>query len=628
VTGRSPEPMLGHGRHHEKVPRDLAPNLRFRASLWDECLASATARRLVTRACEEDILFWINVFGWQTNPDNFDAEDGPFITFPFQEDALLGTIRWQILERRPVIWEKSRKQGGTFLALFKSIWLALFHHRKRSLWMSHMKEAVEKSGDEDTLFGKIQFILSHLPSWMTEGIEKLGGIFAFSRTKSQVAGTSTTVRSGVGGRVTEMNLDEFSKYNNPEAILGQTRDTGPPLLIGTHYGVGGLWYDLCKDPLAKKFVFHWSKSPMYNRGLYRSDPKLKPHERGVLLDSPPPDGYPFVTDGSPHGGPFPGLRSPYYDELCRTRSKREIAMHWDIDPAGASHQFFDPELVRDLVLKYAREPDFRGDVSYDPDGTFHSLRRDPSGPLKLWLTLLPGCESTGRYVVPSEYKLGADVGAGTGATPTCFSVGDAVTGKKVAEWASARLTPENAVPVAIALCHLFSSPGGLPAKLIFDATGQAGAGFKKALKESSFRHVWLYKGDELGLNTQTTDQMGWYSNGANKYLLLSKYESALRQGHLVNPSEEAVKECLAFEKTATTIEHGTSLRSENPDAGRVNHSDLTIADALMWKLMEEAGAARSPKDRAEAAGGDYPPDSLGDLLAWAEAGQRKSPFRR
>jgi hypothetical protein len=44
--------------------------------------------------------------------------------------------------------------------------------------------------------------------------------------------------------------------------------------------------------------------------------------------------------------------------------------------------------------------------------------------------------------------------------------------------------------------------------------------------------------------------------------------------------------------------------------------------------MEEAGAAKSPKDRAEDAGGDYPPDSLGDLLAWAEAGQRKSPFRR
>lgn len=628
--------MLGHGRHNEKVPRTTLANLRFRASIWDECMSSGLTRRLVTKACEEDVLFWINVFGWQTNPENLGEEDGPFITFPFQEEAILNTIRWQIVERRRVIWEKSRKQGGTFLALFKSIWLALFHDRKRSLWMSHTKEAVEKSGDEDTLFGKIEFILSRLPSWMTGNypekgkvIEKRGGVYSFAAHRSQIVGTSTTVRSGVGGRVTEINLDEFSKYTSAEAILGQTRDTGPPLLIGTHYGVGGLFYDLCKTPDSLKCVMHWSKNPMYNRGLYNSDPKLKPHERAVLPESPPPEGYPYITDGSPHGGPFPGLRSPYYDELSRDRSRREIAMHWDIDPASASHQFFDAQLIRDLVLRFSRDPEWVGDVDFAPDGKLHGLRPNPTGSLKLWFKPLPGSDQTQRYLVPSVYKVGIDVGAGTGATPTCMSIGDALANRKVAEWKCATLSPERVVPVAIAICHLFTSPNGDPAQQIFDATGQSGSGYQKALKESGFRNCWMYKGNELGLNPVSSDKLGWYSTGQNKYLLLARYESALRKGLLVNPSEEALKECLAFEKTGSTIEHGHSLRSENPDEGRDNHSDMAIADALMWKLLEEAGAAREPQDRQkDIRTGDYAYGTLGELLQWANEQDRKNPFRR
>lgn len=619
--------MLGHGRHHEKVPRDTLLNLKFRKAVWEDCRTSSQSRRLVTRACEEDVLFWINVFGWQTNPENLGEEDGPFITFPFQEDAILETIRLQVVERKPVVWEKSRKQGGTFLALFKSIWLNLFHLRKRSLWMSHMKEAVEKSGDEDTLFGKIRFILSHMPSWMTQGIEKLGGVYAFSRTKSQIVGTSTTVRSGVGGRVTEANLDEVSKYNNPEAIVGQIKDTGPALMIGTHYGVGGLFYELCRSPVTHKFVFHWSRNPMYNRGLYRSDPKLRPHERAVLPDSPPPEGYPYITDGSPHGGPFPGLRSPYYDELCRDRSKREIAMHWDIDPAGASHQFFDAELIRDLIRKHGRDPDFSGDVDHDPEGKFCGLRINAHGALKLWMKPLPGCFQTNRYVIPSNYKVGADISGGVGATPTCFSVGDVLSNRKVAEWASAGYTPEHAVPVASAICRMFASANGEPAQLIFDATGSAGSQFSDALKKSNFRNIWMYR-HELGLNVRVSDKFGWFSTGHNKAILLAAYESALRKGLLINPSEVALKECLAFEKTGTTIEHGHSLRSENPDEGKSSHSDITIADALMWKLMEEAGAAKDPEERAKEAGDDYPPDSLGGMLAAEAEGARKNPFRK
>lgn len=606
--------MIYNAGYHEFVPRDLEGNLAFRLLVWDECAKSQLTRELVMKACQDDILFWVNCFGWQTNPEKLDEEDGPFITFPFQEEAILGTIQKNVLERELVLWEKSRKQGGTFMALFIDIWLNLFHRRKRSLLISHKEEAVEKSGDEDTLFGKIDFILDHLPSWMRGGIKavKKSGVYPFPKTKSQIAGVSTTIRSGVGGRATRVLLDEFSKYNNGEAILGQLRDTGPGHLVATHYGVGGTWYDLCKRPDVTKFVLHWSKNPMYNRGLYRSDPSLKPHERIVDPLNPPPEGYPFVTDGSPKGGPCPGLRSPYYDRVCSGRTVREVAIHWDIDPAGAATAFFDHNELRDYIFKYSRDPVWVGEIGVNPDGSINSLTKRENGPLKLWVMPDEKAQRTGQWIRPSLFKLGGDISAGTGATPTCFAGGDAMTGRKILEYQNAHLTPERMAPIGVALCGLLSSPSGDRAQMIWDATGPTGETFGRAVLELGFRNVWFYR-DEFKLNQKTSNSPGWHASPAGKRSLLERYRDALRTGKLTNPSESALKECLAFEYSKTGgIEHGESLRTEDPSAGRVNHSDQAIADALMWKLMEEAGAKKSPEERMQAEG--YPPLSLGWMM--------------
>lgn len=593
--------MLVKAEYYKLVPTDLVGNLRFRQSLLRECMRSARARYLVMKACEQDPIFFINVFCWQTNPNMVGEEDGPFICRDFQRKAILQTIQWNIIERQLVLWEKSRMQGGTYMALFIDLWLTLFHRRKRALLMSHTEKAVERADDEDTLFGKIDFIISHLPSWMQDGLPRKKGVYRFGGSRSQIVGSATTLRTGVGGRATTVTGDEVSKWDNAGDILSQLKDTGPVLAIGTHYGVGGKWWDLCNDPMVHKIVLHWSENSMYNRGLYRSSPHLKPHERVVdPVNNPLPPDYPMVTDGTPHGGPFPGIRSIYYDMLRKTRPAREVAMHWDIDPAGASRQVFEQHLIRDLISKYAKEPIWRGEIIYNPVGHFQGLRPHPNGPLKLWLPFIPHHEYTGKWVQPSAYKVGGDIGAGTNATPSCLSGGDALTGKKVLEYAFAQppqARPANFARIASAICELLSDSDGTPAQLVWDRTGPTGETFGNALIEIGFRHFWYWR-DLFALNPKVSDTPGWFASNESKKLLFEEYEEGLRTGNLTNPSESSLKETLKFEYTKTgTIEHGEAVRSEDPTAGRMNHSDQVYADALMWMLMKDVSVELDEEDQ-------------------------------
>lgn len=630
--------MLSPGQFWKLVPTDVAENLRFRKSLNAECLRSARARELVRHACKTDAVFFVNAFCWQTNPNMLGAEDGPFICFDFQREALLDTIRWNVEERQLVLWEKSRMQGGTYLALFKDVWLTLFHRRKRSLLMSHTEKAVETSDDEDTLLGKVDFVIEHLPSWMQDGLPRKKGVVRMRRTKSQIVGTSTTNRTGVGGRATTVTGDEVSKWQNAETVLGTLKYTGPVLAIGTHYGVGGKFYEMTRDPLVRKIVLHWSMNPMYNRGLYRSAPHLKPHERVVDPENNPlPPDYPVVTDGSPHGGPFPGLRSVYYDKLAREVSSRELAMHWDIDPAGAGRQVFSPHLIRDLAGKCVK-PDFEGDVVTDPSGRFSGLREAKGGPLRIWGKFLPHHQQTGRWMPASVYKVGGDIGAGTGATPSCLSGGDALTGKKVMEYAwghPPQARPANFARIASALCHMLSDSEGNPAQLVWDRGGPTGETFGHAIMELGFRHFWYWR-DLFALNPKISDVPGWFGNDGNaRKKLFEDYEEGLRTGRYFNPSENALKETLAFEYDRTgKVEHGEAIRSEDPTAGRLNHSDMAYADGLSWMLMHEYSRDLDEIERGlQTEEAELVASGVGLPMSWIEEhcggyADARDPFRR
>lgn len=613
--------MLSPGQHYRKVPKDPRRNLEYRRDLLRRAARDPRGQDALREACRSDCLFWINSFVFQVNPrKKGGGEVGPFVTWPVQDKLILWILD-HVERDRDALIEKSREVGASWCNLLVKDWLSLFHRWQKFLCLSHTEDAVDKAGDMDSLFEKVAFIHSMLPGWMKEGVKRRRLGFTFP-SKSSITGQASTERSGVGGRATAVFLDEFAKQRDDWHILGQTADTGPRIFNSTHYGTGTAFYDLCTRAdrgEIDRFILHWSHHPDKGKGLYRWDQKEK---RVQVLDQAYtfPTDYHFVMDGSPHGGPFPGLRSPWYDAECvRRKDSRNIAMHLDIDPKGATSQAYEPAIIRELIEEYACAPGWRGDLRYDRETADPlDLAQAPGGPLELWVRPLHD-----GSMPPARYVVGGDLSLGTGATPSCLSVFNADRGEKVGQYTNSKVDPKECARVAVALCRLFKTQDGGPAKLIWEMQGP-GLLFGQQILDLGFRHIYYRTTEQPHtLGVKVSDRPGWVPTPDSKRLLHEEYRSALYSRSFINRSEAALEECLEFCYTerGDTIEHG-QLNTDDPTSARVNHGDHVVADALCWK---EGKGLRVRAKRAE----DETP--LPGTLAWrrmlaAHEARQKRPW--
>lgn len=612
--------MLSPETYHKIVPRDPVKNARFRRSLLDQCEHDPVAQALVLDACRLDITFWVNCFAYQYNPRRVGDEVGPFVLWEFQERVLRRTMSRLFDLGRGDIWEKSREMGATWLALLMDDWLCLFHDRKKVLVISHSEDAVWRPDDPDSLFWKVQFVHAHLPSWMLREVGEKKLSFAYRSTDSYMNGAANTTRSGVGGRATNLLLDEFSKHQQADEILSQTADTGPRLFIGTHYGVGTAFYRMTSRPDAHKEVMHWSEHPEKQLGKYRSTPGLADRERPCDPRFEYPPDFDFVRDGSPTGGPFPGIRSVWYDAEVEARLKeggtqRDIAMHLDIDAQGATHQFFDALRVKHLVQSTARDPNRTCDPRIDADAAeILELVDSDDGRLALWCHL----DYLGRPPA-GFYAVGCDLAAGTGATPTCFSAFNWL-GEKVAAYVDPHIEPSDAAPLAVALCKLFADHDGGPALLVWENPGP-GLKFGQTVLGLGFRHVFRKPKDEFVTVKESSERAGWWNNPQSSRLLLENYRAALYSRDCTNRCKTALEECLDFVYAGNTVEHAAAQRKDDPSGARENHGDRVYADALAWLGVKDRVARGTEPEERKAA--ERHPGSLAGRRALALANEKK-----
>jgi hypothetical protein len=589
--------VLSPGKWHERAPRDRDQNLRARKALLEAARDNPAVQERLLAICRDDILFYVNLFVWEYNPRHKGHEVGPFITWDFQD----GLIQWLLdhIERdRDALIEKSREMGGSWIVLIIQDWLASFRPWQKFFCMSHSEAAVDRADDPDSLFWKVQFMHEWLPAWMPGSRAKhLKLRFAYD-TRSSITGTSTSERSGVGGRASALLLDEFAKQTEDYEILGQTADTGCRIFVSTHYGSGTAFYGKSQQPDQDKFVLHWSMHPEKRRGLYRWSEELK---RVEILDTTYeyPHDYQFVLDGSPTGGPFPGLRSPWYDAEClRRASRRDVAMHLDIDPQGSTSQYFEPAVIRQLIAEWTCDPYWQGDVQFDPDtGRPEGLVPAPGGPLKLWCRVRDGKPPVAPYCV------GSDVSAGTGATPSVLHGGDAALRQQVFEYVNPHIDPKDLAKVAVALCWLFADEHGEGAKLCWEQQGP-GLLFGKTVLELGYRNIYYRSGEQpQTMKVETSERPGWVPNNETITLLLGGYRSALFNREYVVRSEPALRECLDFKYDGRGgIVHAQIESSNDPSGARVNHGDRVVAGGLCLKMAKSRGIMQEPEDEAETAG--------------------------
>ena len=586
---------------HKRVPRDPHKNLAFRRHILNAALESKQVRQAVIEACKQDVLFYINTFVLQFNPKKPPSRRvGPFITWPCQEEAVIARpethdgkrgILWCYENGKDAVIEKSREMGASWLFLIVQDWLSIFFQYTQTLNISRSRDAVDCKSP-DSLFWKIRFMHKHLPEWLKGPLVEQDLYFEYEKSKSIITGEASTGRAGVGGRAAIIFVDEFSQIREATEVRQRTASTADVRFFnGTHLGVGTEFYKLTQSPEFVKIQLHWSQHPEKNQGMYRYN-RLTNQIDFLDPTYEYPRDYLFITDGSPTGGPFPGLRSPWYDAKCASiGSARGVAMELDINASGAATQVFDPILIYELSLK-CQKPWWEGDVLTHSDVNVPlRLTKKIGGPLKLWINPKPD----GTFPV-AKYAVGGDIALGLGATPSCLSFVNVRSGVKVAEYTNAHIAPIDFAAIAVFLCKMFKDEDGSGALFCWEMQGP-GETFGREVIRLGYRTIYYRVNEQKLWPTSNPDTPGWYPNQSSRNVLIAEYEAALRTGDFVNYSEPALKECLAFKyDDMGNVVHSGESAGDDPIKARINHSDHVIADALAYK-MAKCGLWTQPKER-------------------------------
>jgi hypothetical protein len=569
-----------------------AANLRFRERVYKAAEGNELVQALLWEMCRKDIVFYAASMVWQVNPNAIKGEKdvGPFIPWPYQIKAIR-TILSGVENRKDKKWPKSRETGASWVNLIIDDWLCRFYDHKEVITMSRDEASVDKPQDRSSLFGKLDFLQEFLPDWLdgqaSGMVERRHLSFHYLRTSSSNHGTTSTTKAGVGSRATKMTIDEFGEFEGDkgQGVFDATRDTSHcRIFVGTHKSTDAFFNTLCYDPKhadIERIDAHWSQHPHKNRGLYRYNEGkneieyLDPNFHSGKYHYPP-DFVPLKTS-EPLGGPFPGLRSPWYDAECKGRTERGVRMNLDIDPQGASSLAYSPFFIRTLQSKYASDPLWTGSLLYTKKGQPVELIEKADGPIRMWVHPKGKCE-----VPLMKCGGGVDHSLGMGHSPTCVSFANMQTGQKVMEFVSNKIKPIPSAALIHALCVLFHN-----VKLAWEIPGP-GLTFGEAFLELGYRNVWVRPSSVDSLYQSGSGQMkvGWVANKANKRDLHEQYCSALESRRFLNPSRWALEECLNFVYADGTVEYKNRGVVDQSD-DNVFHGDIVVADALAYLVIKD-----------------------------------------
>ena len=175
----------------------------------------------------------------------------------------------------------------------------------------------------------MRFILEHIPDWLRGETNDVKFNFEFERTGSEITGVASTGVSGTGGRASIVFVDEFSVIKEDSHVRQNTASIADCRFFnGTHFGVGGEFYNMTISPEIIKIRMHWIQHPKKNTHLYSWDKDFgrprywiyDPVADDVIETKQPvnpfPADYPFDQTCNPTGGPYPGIRSVWYDKIA------------------------------------------------------------------------------------------------------------------------------------------------------------------------------------------------------------------------------------------------------------------------------------------------------------------------
>jgi hypothetical protein len=595
-----------------RIPKDPKQNVLFRADLH-EYLATASdqARNDFVEMCRLKPQISFKTMFWTFQPKATIKPCGilPFITWDWQDEKI-EEINYYMLLGGLIKASKSREVGGTWIIEGCGLNLWQFTPNNIGLMTSRKEELVDKKGDTNTLFWKLDFMVERLPDWVRPAYDRKERLLKNLWNHSVITGEATVENVGKSGRVNWVFCDEFPavKHSDAAAMERALTDTAAcRIYLGTCEYRSHPHSEMGRRKGTVNMAFGWWLHPFKAQGLYWSPdinviiiedieyyrnlaPKVfDKYQKGKeikyseleqeLVYQYPELKISFVADG---GRPNkPQWRSPWYDNENETRTALDAAVNLDMDEIGSGDTVFSAITIQQMQEKYVRNPDKKGEILFELNDNKISHARfldGGKGRLKWWGEL---CGS--RPPQNHNYVMGCDISLGQGQSNSVCSVFDVDTRMKVGSWSDSYILPEQFAEQVYALGLWLGGLSSMPF-LNFEANG-IGQVFLKRIRELGYSFIYKTTTEKKGFHQKLTT-LGWTSNTNSKIELLTNYNAALtatfrsrmNSAKFINPDEDALREAQDYIFNGGQIVLSRCI--EDSGGAKAAHGDRVIADAL------------------------------------------------
>lgn len=233
---------------------------------------SQKVKAMLFRKCKEDPIFFCNFFCWTLDP-RLANPHLPFILYPRQAELfkqLDGYLaRSQQGEQIALFIDKPRDVGATFTVMTWILHKFLFTEFSARVG-SRKEDYVDKKGDTDTLFYKLDYQLDKLPVWMTQGFNaqehRASMILKHSKNNNVVSGESANPNFGRGGRRSVILFDEIGFWDWARSSwesAGSSTNFRIAMTTPPETGRDSFSYKLASGHKGKiySFMFDWDDVP-------------------------------------------------------------------------------------------------------------------------------------------------------------------------------------------------------------------------------------------------------------------------------------------------------------------------------------------------------------------------------
>lgn len=287
--------------------------------------------------CKNSFKFFCNNFLYIQDPEADKLEDKniPFLLWDYQEKVAEEIIE-AVLKGYDLPIEKSRKLGLTWLVLAICTWGWIFHEWD-VLVGSRKFEEVDRRGDMGTLFEKVRYMISRLPSFLfpykLDHYTNKVGMIVHPGHKASIAGEGNSPDFGRSDRRKVIFMDEFTSWEQTDrsAWQGSSATTRCRIPVSTpnRRGSNCFFFQIvndCDKNNKPKLRLHWTLHPKFSDGLY------------------------FDDLGKPH--------SPWYNsEIKRAADVESVAQELDID--------YDASMAGKVFSEFDYQKQVRDDLEYD-----------------------------------------------------------------------------------------------------------------------------------------------------------------------------------------------------------------------------------------------------------------------